>query len=203
MAKKGKPVIISTGIATLKEIERAVKICRENGNDQIALLKCTSSYPAPLNEMNLRTITDMKERFGVEVGFSDHTLGSLAPVVAVSLGARIVEKHFILDKSVRSVDEAFSLDEAEFAQMVKAVRDAEALLGETSYELSEKSIKNRNFARSLYASADIKKGEIFSENNVKSVRPGFGLEPKFIPRLLGKTAKRDIEFGERITKKDL
>ncbi|WP_169778632.1 pseudaminic acid synthase [Campylobacter curvus] len=203
VAKKGKPVIISTGIATLEEIERAVKICRKNGNDQIALLKCTSSYPAPLNEMNLRTITDMKERFGVEVGFSDHTLGSLAPVVAVSLGARIVEKHFILDKSVRSVDEAFSLDEAEFAQMVKAVRDAEALLGETSYELSEKSIKNRNFARSLYASADIKKGEIFSENNVKSVRPGFGLEPKFIPRLLGKTAKRDIEFGERITKKDL
>ena len=187
VALKGKPIIISTGIAT----------------ERIALLKCTSSYPAPLDGMNLRTIADMKRKFGVEVGFSDHTLGIAAPVVAVSLGARIVEKHFILDKSVRSVDEAFSLDELEFGEMVKAVRDAEALLGKVNYELDDKAVQNRRFSRSLYACADIKEGEIFSEKNIKSVRPGYGLHPKFLPELLGKKAKRDIKFSERITKEDI
>ena len=127
----------------------------------------------------------------------------MAPVVAVSLGARIVEKHFILDKSVRSVDEAFSLDEREFSEMVKAVRDAEALLGKVNYKLDEKAVQNRRFSRSLYACADIKEGEIFSEKNVKSVRPGYGLHPKFLPELLGKKAKREIKFSERIEKEDL
>ena len=203
VALKGKPIIISTGIATEQEIADVVQICKDAGNEQIALLKCTSSYPAPLDGMNLRTIADMKRKFGVEVGFSDHTLGIVAPVVAVSLSARIVEKHFILDKSVRSVDEAFSLDEREFSEMVKAVRDAEALLGKVTYELDEKAVQNRRFSRSLYACADIKEGEIFSEKNVRSVRPGYGLHPKFLPGLLGKKAKREIKFSEKIAKEDI
>ena len=198
VALKDKPIIISTGIATEQEIADVVQICKDAGNEQIALLKCTSSYPAPL-----LTIADMRRKFGVEVGFSDHTLGIVAPVVAVSLGARIIEKHFILDKSVRSVDEAFSLDEREFGEMVKAVRDAEALLGKVNYELDEKAVQNRRFSRSLYACTDIKEGEIFSEKNVKSVRPGYGLHPKFLPGLLGKKAKRDIKFSESITKEDI
>ena len=203
VALKSKPIIISTGIATEQEIADVVQICKDAGNEQIALLKCTSSYPAPLDGMNLLTIADMKRKFGVEVGFSDHTLGIVAPVVAVSLGARVVEKHFILDKSVRSVDEAFSLDEREFSEMVKAVRDTEALLGKVNYELDDKAVQNRRFSRSLYACADIKEGEIFSEKNVKSVRPGYGLHPKFLPELLGKKTKREIKFGERITKEDI
>ncbi|MGG7073925.1 pseudaminic acid synthase [Campylobacter sp. 9BO] len=198
-----KPIIISTGIATEQEISDVVAICKATRNDQIALLKCTSSYPAEFSQMNLATIADMEAKFGTQVGFSDHTLGIVAPVVAVSLGARIVEKHFILDKSVRSVDEAFSLDEREFGDMVRAVRDTEALLGKVSYELDEKSFANRRFSRSLYASCDIKMGEIFSEKNVKSVRPGYGLHPKSLPNLLGKVAKREIKFGEKITKNDL
>ena len=203
VALKGKPIIISTGIATEQEIADVVQICKDAGNEQIALLKCTSSYPAPLDGMNLRTIADMRHKFGVEIGFSDHTLGNVAPVDAVSLGARIVEKHFILDKSVRSVDKAFSLDEREFGEMVKAVRDTEALLGKVNYELDEKAVQNRRFSRSLYACADIKEGEIFSEKNIKSVRPGYGLHPKFLPELLGKKAKREIKFSERITKEDI
>jgi len=196
-------IIISTGIAYEEEINDVVQICKNAGNNDIALLKCTSSYPAPLNGMNLRTIKDMKERFGVEVGFSDHTLGVTAPVVAVSLGARMIEKHFILDKSVKSVDSAFSLDESEFALMAKCVREAEELMGEISYEVGEKALANRFFSRSLYASADIKKGEIFSYQNIRSVRPGHGLHPKFLKELIGKPSKRDIKFSERITKEDL
>ncbi|MFL1705410.1 pseudaminic acid synthase [Campylobacter sp. MOP7] len=200
VAKKNRPIIISTGIATHEEIKDIVKICKNTGNNEIALLKCASSYPAPLNEMNLLNIPTIKDEFGVEVGFSDHTLGIVAPVVAVSLGARIVEKHFILNKDVRSVDDAFSLDEAEFSQMVKAVRDAEALLGKKQFISGGES---RKFARSLYASKDIKAGEIFSDDNVKSVRPSYGLHPKFKKELIGKTAKRDIEFGEAIKQEDL
>ena len=203
IAKKGKPVIISTGIATEEEIYDVVKICRDCGNEDVALLKCTSSYPAPLEDMNLRTIADMKAKFNVTPGFSDHTLGIVAPVVAVSLGARIVEKHFILSKEVKSVDEAFSLDEMEFRQMADAVRDTEKLLGSVTYELDQKAALNRYGARSLYASADIKKGEIFSEKNVRSIRPFFGLHPKFKHELLGKKAKRDIKFAERLTIEDL
>ena len=203
VALKGKPIIISTGIATEQEIADVVQICKDAGNERIALLKCTSSYPAPLDGMNLRTIADMKRKFGTEVGFSDHTLGIVAPVVAVSLGARIVEKHFILNKEVRSVDEAFSLDEDEFKQMASAVRDAEKLLGKAVYELDERALASRNYARSLYACADIKKGEIFSEQNVKSVRPGWGLHPKFKRELIGKPAKRDINFGDRLSSEDM
>lgn len=200
VARKNRPLIISTGIATREEISEIVQICKNIGNNKIALLKCTSSYPARLDEMNLLNIPYMKDEFSVQIGFSDHTLGIVAPVVAVSLGARIVEKHFILNKDVKSVDEAFSLDEAEFSQMVKAVRETEALLGKSKFTSGGES---RKFARSLYASKDIKAGEIFSDDNVKSVRPSYGLHPKFKKELIGKTAKRDIEFGEAIEQEDL
>lgn len=200
VARKNRPLIISTGIATREEISEIVQICKNTGNNKIALLKCTSSYPAPLNEMNLLNIPTIKDEFGVQIGFSDHTLGIVAPVVAVSLGARIIEKHFILNKDVKSVDDAFSLDEAEFLQMAKAVRETEALLGKSKFTSGG---ENRKFARSLYASKDIKAGEIFSDDNVKSVRPSYGLHPKFKKELIGKTAKRDIEFGEAIEQEDL
>jgi len=195
-ASKGRPIIISTGIATLDDIENVVQICREAGNEKIILLKCTSAYPAPLEKANLNTMIDIKKRFGVEVGFSDHTLGIIAPIVAVSLGAKVIEKHFILDKSIGGADVDFSLDKKEFTQMVKAIRDTEKLLGNVNYEVSEKS---RQFARSLYVSQDIKKGDKFSENNIRSVRPGFGMHPKHLKEILGKVAIRDYKFGERFS----
>ncbi|CAD7288023.1 Pseudaminic acid synthase [Campylobacter majalis] len=203
VASKNRPIIISTGIVTKQEILDIVGVCKDVGNDEIMLLKCTSSYPAKLSDMNLATIADMRGQFGAEIGFSDHTLGIVAPVVAVSLGARVIEKHFILDKSVKSPDDAFSLDEREFSEMVKAVRDTEALLGKVSYELDEKSIQNMRFARSLYAVSDIKKGDKFSDENVKSIRPGYGLAPKYKQELFKNISKRDIGRGERIIMSDL
>lgn len=201
IASKHKPVIISTGIATLQEIEDVVAICKEENNHDIILLQCTSSYPAPLEGANLLTIKDLSERFGVISGFSDHTRGITAPIAAVALGAKVIEKHFILDKAIGGADASFSLDAAEFTHMVQAVRDTEKLLGKPSYNLDEKTIKGRQFARSLYACEDIKKGEIFSEKNVKSVRPGFGLHPKYLDDLLGNKATRDFSFGDRIKHK--
>jgi pseudaminic acid synthase len=176
-----------------------VDICKKEGNENIILLKCTSSYPAPLEDANLKTISNMKDTFGTEVGFSDHTLGVTAPIVAVSLGARVIEKHFILDKTLPSADKDFSLDPTEFAQMVKAVRDTEKLLGKVDYSMNEKKKKNRQFARSLYVVKDIKKGEKFTNENVKSIRPGFGLHPKYLPEVLGKIAEKDYEFGDRFS----
>jgi len=197
-ASKQKPIIISTGIATIEEIQDVVDICRSVGNENIILLKCTSEYPAPLEEANLKTIFNMRETFGVEVGFSDHTLGHIAPVVAVSLGAKVIEKHFILDKSIGGADSEFSLDKQGFSELVNAVRDAEKLLGIVDYSLNEKRTKQRRFARSLYVSKDIKAGEKFSEENVKSVRPFYGLHPKYLRDILGKTAKKDYKFGDRL-----
>ena len=197
MAAKQRPIIISTGIATLQEIEDVVNICKEEGNSDIVLLKCTSAYPAALEDANLLMIEDMAKRFGVTVGFSDHTLGTTAPVVATTLGAKVIEKHFILDKSIGGADAAFSLDKEEFAQMVQAVRDAEKLLGKIDYAMSEKKEQSRQFARSLYVAKDIKKGELFTELNIRSVRPGYGMHPKYLKEILGKTAQKDYEFGER------
>ena len=170
-ASKAKPIIISTGIATIDEIQDVVDICRSVGNENIILLKCTSEYPAKLEEANLKTIPNMRDTFGVEVGFSDHTMGHIAPVVAVTLGAKVIEKHFILDKNIGGADSAFSLDKKEFEEMIKAVRDSEKLIGRVDYSLNEKREKQRRFARSLYVSKDIKEGEVFSEDNIKSVRP--------------------------------
>ncbi len=197
-ASKQKPIIISTGIAKKREIKDVIKICKSEGNDKVILLKCTSAYPAPLEKANLKTIKNMQKKFKVMIGFSDHTLGFLAPTVAVSLGAKVIEKHFILDKKIGGADAKFSLDFKEFSQMVKAVRDTEKLLGKTSYKTTKKS---RQHSRSLYACKPIKKGEILSEKNIKSVRPSNGLHPKYLHGILGKKAKYDIDFATPLSKK--
>jgi len=194
-ASKGKPMILSTGIATLDDIREALDACRRAGNDRIALLKCTSAYPAPLAEVNLRTLPDMAEKFGTVVGISDHTLGISVPIASVALGAKIIEKHFILDRKLGGPDAAFSLEPAEFAQMVRAVREVETALGTVTYELSEKVRQSRVFARSLFAVKDIRAGEPLTEENVRSIRPGFGMPPKDLPRILGRKAKIDIKRG--------
>jgi pseudaminic acid synthase len=199
-ASKQKPIIISTGIATIDEILDVIDICKSVGNENVILLKCTSEYPALLEEANLKTISNMKETFGVEVGFSDHTLGITAPIVAVTLGAKVIEKHFILDKSIGGADCDFSLDKKEFSSMIQAVRETEKLLGRVDYSLNEKKQKQRRFSRSLYVSKEIKEGEIFTLENIKSVRPGFGLHPKYLNEILGKTALKDYKLGDRVEK---
>lgn len=197
-ASKGKPMIMSTGISTLQEIEEAVEACRKVGNNDITLLKCTSSYPAPLNEANLLTIPDMVSRFGCKIGLSDHTTGDVCACAGVSLGAKVIEKHFIIDRAIGGPDSAFSMNKEEFAEMVKRIRQTEECLGTISYELSEKMKNNRKFARSLFACTDIKKGEVFTEQNIRSVRPGDGCSPKYLPELLGKPSDREYKFGEPI-----
>lgn len=195
VASKGKPIIVSTGIANEEDIRLAVKTCRKAGNNDIILLKCTSSYPAPLGLANLNTIPDLKQRFNVEVGFSDHTYGSLAPAIATTLGAKIIEKHFILDKSIGGPDADFSLDKKEFSKMVKAVRDTEKMLGTVSYEISDKVKKNRKFARSLFVVKDVSEDDIITEENVRSIRPGYGLHPKYLKEILGRRFLRDVAVG--------
>jgi pseudaminic acid synthase len=200
-ASKGRPMILSTGIAEFEDIELAVKTCRDAGNNDITLLKCTSSYPAPIDEANLVTIPDLKKRFGVEVGLSDHTLGIVAPVVAVTLGARVIEKHFILDKSIGGPDASFSLDEKEFTEMVLAVRQAEKAVGKVSYELTEKVKSSRKFSRSLFVVEDIKAGEPFTGDNVRSIRPGHGMHPKYLEEIFGRVATEDLKKGTPLNQK--
>ncbi|AXA33396.1 pseudaminic acid synthase [Francisella adeliensis] len=197
VASKGKPIIISTGIATIDEVQDAVNICRNAGNNEIVLLKCTSAYPAKFEDANLLTIPNLAETFGVISGFSDHTLGATAPIVATTLGAQVIEKHFILDKSIGGADADFSLDKQEFAEMIQAVRDTEKLLGKVDYTLTDKKKKSRQFARSLYVAKDIKAGEKFTEENIRSVRPGYGMHPKYLKDILGKVAEKDYDFGDR------
>ncbi|HQF37153.1 MAG TPA: pseudaminic acid synthase [Candidatus Dojkabacteria bacterium] len=193
VASKGKPVIMSTGIATLSDIEEAVNACKRMVNDQIILLKCTSAYPAPIEEANLLTIPNMKETFGTVVGLSDHTLGSSVAIASVALGAKVIEKHFILDRKLGGPDAAFSMEPDEFKQMVKSIREVEEALGKVTYDLTDKQKKSRTFSRSLFVVKDMKKGEVFTEENVRSIRPGYGLETKYLKEVLGKRAKRDIE----------
>ena len=197
VASKGKPIILSTGIATLADIELALEACRRMGNKEIALLKCTSSYPAPVEEANMLMISEFEKRFGVLSGLSDHTMGSTVPVVATALGAKIIEKHFILDRSIGGPDASFSMNEEEFTKMVKAVREAEKAVGQVSYEPTAKQIKGRAFSRSLYVVKDIKKGEVITVENVKSIRPGFGLHPNFLNHILGEKVNEDLQKGTR------
>jgi len=199
VASKGKPVIISTGIATLNDIEEAVNACKRVGNDQIALLKCTSAYPTPLEAVNLKTIPHLAETFKTIVGLSDHTMGISVPIAAVSLGAKIIEKHFIIDRKLGGPDAAFSLEPEEFKAMVIAVREVEKALGEVSYKLTEKMKKSKEFSRSLFVVKDIKRGETLTEENVRSIRPGFGLLPKYLNGILGKKSKKDIKKGTPLT----
>ena len=195
VASKGKPIIISTGIAELEDISLAIDACRRMNNDNIALLKCTSSYPAPIEESNMIMIKDLANRFNVISGLSDHTMGSTVPVVATVFGARIIEKHFILNHDIGGPDASFSMDETEFANMVKSVREAEKAIGNVDYSLTNKQIKGRDFSRSLYVVEDIKLGEIINETNVKSIRPGFGMHPKYYPKILGLKATKNIKRG--------
>jgi len=199
VASKGKPVIISTGIAELEDIQLAVDTCRKVGNNDIALLKCTSSYPAPIDEANMVMIKDLTDRFQVIPGLSDHTMGSTVPVVATAYGAKIIEKHFILDRSIGGPDASFSMNENEFKEMVKAVREAELAIGKLDYNLTPKQLKGKDFSRSLYVVEDIKVGELFTKNNVKSIRPGFGLHPKYYNTILGEVSNNDIEKGTRFS----
>jgi len=194
-ASKGKPMIISTGVASLNDIQEAVEACTRVGNDQIILLKCTSSYPAKIEDANLKTIPNMKETFGVEVGLSDHTLGITVPVLSIALGANVIEKHFILDKSVGGPDSSFSLEPQQFKEMVDSVRDAERALGKVDYSMSEKKKKNRLLGRSLFVVKDIKAGEKFTEENVRSIRPGYGLPPKHYNEIINREATTDIKRG--------
>lgn len=201
IASKGKPVIISTGIAELGDIQEAVAACKRKGNDRIALLKCTSEYPASFDEINLKVMPDMEKRFKTIVGLSDHTPGISIPVAATALGAKIIEKHFILDRKLGGPDAAFSLEPKEFASMVKGVREVEKALGTINYELSKKVKKSRNFARSLFVVKDIKNGESFTEENIKSIRPGYGLRPNNLKNIIGKKAGRDLAKGTPLSLK--
>ncbi|AWA28644.1 pseudaminic acid synthase [Flavobacterium magnum] len=194
-ASKGKPIIISTGIAELEDIDLAVDACRRMGNNDIALLKCTSSYPAPIGEANMVMVKDLAERYGVISGLSDHTMGSTVPIVATVMGAKIIEKHFILDHSIGGPDASFSMDEAEFTAMVKAVREAESAMGTVDYQLTDKQKSGREFSRSLYVVSDMKSGDVITPENVRSIRPGFGLHPKHYSEILGKKVNRDVERG--------
>ena len=196
-ASKGRPMIISTGIASYEDIRLAVDTCRAVGNNDITILKCTSSYPAPINEANMIMMQQFVKDFDVKVGLSDHTLGITLPIVATVMGASVIEKHFILDKSIGGPDAAFSLDEKEFSQMVKAVREAEQSIGVVSYELTDKQKSGKQFSRSLYVAQDVKKGEVVTKENVRSVRPGYGLHPKYLDVILGRTFNQDVEKGER------
>lgn len=198
-ALKGKPMILSVGISSLEEIQGAIDTCKSVGNNDISILKCTSAYPAKLEDMNLNTIKDMYEKFapqGVKIGLSDHSMSIIPPITAVVMGAKVIEKHLTLDRALGGADSGFSLNAEEFAQMVKAVRETEKVLGTVDYSINE---NNRKFARSLYVVKDIKKGEIFTTENIRSIRPSNGLHPKYYEELLGKKANKDLKFGEPLS----
>jgi pseudaminic acid synthase len=198
-ASKGKPMIISTGIATEEDLRLAIEVCKSVGNEDITLLKCTSAYPAPLNKANLMTIPDMAKRFNVKVGVSDHSLTNTLPVTAVALGASVVEKHIILDKSLGGVDSGFSLSAEQFASMVKDIREVEQEMGDVYYPADPWSLPARKDSRSLYVAKDMKAGDIITVENVRSVRPGFGLHPKYLNEILGKRVNQDLEMGTRMS----
>lgn len=198
-AKTGKPIILSTGIATEEDMQLAIDTCRKAGCNDITLLKCTTAYPTPLEVCNLSMIPDFAKRFNVKAGLSDHTMGWIAPVVATTLGATMIEKHFIIDRNLGGVDSAFSMSQDEFSEMVKYVRDAEKCVGHVSYEPTESMIAGRRAARSLYVAEDVKAGDVITKKNVRSVRPGFGLHPKFFKEIIGHAFKNDCKKGDRIT----
>jgi len=199
----GKPVIMSTGMASLAEISEAMETLRNSGAGEIGLLKCVSSYPAPASAMNLRTIPHLAEAFGVPAGLSDHTLGITVPVASVALGATIIEKHFTLSRDTPGPDSQFSLEPDEFRAMVAAVRMAEQAVGQVHYGVSESEQKSRNFRRSLFVVADVKCGELLTSRNVRSIRPGNGLHPRYLSEVLGRVASRDLSRGTPLSREDI
>ena len=200
MARTGKPMIISTGTAMAEDIELAIEACKSVGNNDITILKCTTEYPAAIEDANLQTMVDFKTRFGVKVGLSDHTMGADVALAAVALGAVVIEKHFIIDRSIGGPDAAFSMNQDEFTQMVRSIRNIEkAISNPAYYETDSSKIKGREYNRSLYVAEDIKAGEVFTEKNIRSVRPGYGLHPKYLPQILGKQSNQDLKTGTRFT----
>ncbi len=199
IAKKQKPIIISTGIASYNDISLAIDTCRKEGNNDITILKCTSSYPAPIDEANLKLMTRFANDFDVKIGLSDHTIGSLVPILSVAMGAKVIEKHFKLNDSTGGPDASFSVNENDFKSLVDNIRMAELALGSESYELTEKQISAKSYSRSLYVSADVKKGDIVSVENVKSVRPGYGLHPKYFDEVINKKYVKNISKGTRFS----
>ena len=195
VAAKKKPVIISTGIARINEIEEAIEACKSMGNKDIILLKCSSSYPTYFEDVNLNVMLDLKERFGLLTGISDHSKGVAIPIAATAMGATVIEKHFILDKKLGGPDAEFSLDVDEFKSMVDDIHNISKALGNVKYKLSDREISARTFCRSLFVVNNIKKGECFTEGNVKSIRPGYGLSPKHLNDVLGKRSNRNLEKG--------
>ena len=198
IASKGKPVILSSGIASIDDIIDAIEACHEVGNDKVILLKCVSAYPTPLEEVNLKAIPYLQRLFNVPVGLSDHTLGISVPIASVALGARVIEKHLCLDRNVYTLDSHFSLEPQEFKDMVKSVREVEKALGKGGYVYTDRMRKGKEMARSLFCVKDIRKGEKFTNENIRSIRPGFGLPPKYLDKLLGDTAEKDYKRGEPI-----
>lgn len=203
IASKGKPMIISTGVASLNDIEEAVSSCKKMNNSQIILLKCTSEYPAKISDSNLLTIPNMKETFNVEVGLSDHTIGITVPIVSVSFGARVIEKHFILDRKIGGPDATFSMEPHEFKLMVEHIREAESAIGKIDYSMTKSKNNNRLLGRSLFVVENIKAGEIFTDKNVRSIRPGNGLSPKYFNEIINKKATKDISRGNPLNWYDI
>jgi len=203
IASKGKPIIMSTGIATYDDIALAVKTCKDEGNRDITILKCTSSYPAPIEEANLKMIKKFAKEFNVKVGLSDHTMGNLVPILSIAMGAKVIEKHFILNHDIGGPDASFSMDEKEFTALVKDIRDAELAMGMESFELTEKQISGRRYGRSIYINKDIKVGEKITEDNIKVVRPSFGLAPKYYFEIIGKSVNKNLSHGDRLTLEDI
>lgn len=195
IASKDKPIILSTGMATLGEIEEAVAAIRKGGNERLCLLKCSSAYPAVPDDMNLKTIKHMEDTFGVPVGLSDHSLGSVGAITAVALGAKVIEKHFCISRDIENPDASFSMEPQEFKQMVDDIRSVERAIGRVSYEVSPREETNRLFRRSIFVVKDIKEGDIFTEENIRIIRPGHGMEPKYYDDILSKKAAKDIERG--------
>ncbi len=195
VASKGKPIIMSTGMGTLGEIEEAVNIIKSQGNNELCLLKCSSAYPAVPGDMNLKVLKHLEETFGVVAGLSDHSMGSVAAVAAVALGAKVIEKHFCISRSVPNPDASFSMEPQEFKQMVEDIRACERAVGKVSYDVSEKEMISREVRKSIFVSEDIRKGDTFTEKNIRVVRPGYGMEPKYYEGILGKNAAKDLEKG--------
>lgn len=195
IARTGKPVIFATGIAYLEDIERALKVCKEEGNEQVILLKCTSTYPSPYEDMNLKVIPNMAEVFGCLTGLSDHSMGCAVAVASVALGAKMVEKHLTLSREDGGPDGAFSMEPAEFRRMTEQIRIVEKALGRVTYELTEKQKRSREDGRSLFVVKDIREGELFTEENVRSIRPAFGMHTMYYEEILGKRAREDIGRG--------
>ena len=203
VAAKNKPIVMSTGMGTLEEIQEAVDAIYSTGNRQLALMKCSSAYPAKPEEMNLRTIQDLKERFGVPVGLSDHSMGAFSAATAVAMGANLIEKHFCISRAVKNPDAVFSMEPQEFRQMVEQVREAEQAMGTVCYGITSQEESNACFRRSLFVVQDIAAGEMLTPENIRSIRPAYGLKPKHYQEVLGRTAKRALKRGTPLSFEDL